>query len=441
MKELTKGYPAKVIILFALPLMLGNIFQQVYNISDSKIVSEFISPDALAAVGATAVISNMVINFINGLTQGFSILIARSFGEKNFRSLRMYVAGTIQLTLTVAVVLTLVGELLIREILQLLNTPAAIFEDACAYVQIIIAGVIFVTIYNMCANILRAVGDSKRPLICLIISIFINIGLDLVFICGFGVGIQGAAYATIIAQALSGVCCLGFIAWKYREIIPKRDEWKLSREQYMNLITVGSSMGMMGCIVNIGTVILQKAINDLGKEYVTAHTSGRRVFDIMMTMIFTIGISMTTYVSQNLGAGKGKRIRQGVRHALVMDSLITMVLILFCYTLGDDVVKWVASTTDETVVSSGILYIRVGVWFFFVLGPLFILRCTLQGLGRKIIPLVSSFLELTVKVSSATFLVPRIGYMGVALTEPISWIIMTIPLIFAYLLKRPANTE
>lgn len=441
MKDLTKGYPAKVIILFALPLMFGNIFQQLYNLTDSKIVSAYVSAAALGAVGATAVVSNTLVGFVNGLTQGFSILIARSFGEKNYRTLRQYVAGTIKLTAIVAVVLTVIGEVFIRKFLVLLNTPDDILDIATGYVRIIIAGIVFVSVYNMCANILRAVGDSKRPLICLVISIVVNVLLDLLFVLVFKLGINGAAYATIISQAVAGVACLWILLKKYKELLPTREEWSLSGRQYRDLISVGSSMGLMGCIVNIGTITLQGAINGLGTTYVTAHTAGRRVFDIMMILIFTFGISMTTYVSQNLGAGKYSRIRQGVRHAIIIDTIISTVLVIFAHTFGDNVVRFIASTDDATVLDAGVMYIQIGVRFFYVLGPLFILRCTLQGLGKKIVPLVSSGLELATKIIFALIIVPRLGYYGVALTEPISWIIMTIPLIVVYLLKRPRGED
>lgn len=441
MKDLTKGYPAKILALFALPLMLGNIFQQLYNMTDSKIVSEYVNTTALAAVGATAVISNTLIGFVNGMTQGFSILIARSFGEKNFKSLRQYVAGTIKLTAIVAITLTVFGEVFIKNILLTLKTPPDIFELATDYVRIIIAGIVCVSLYNVCANILRAVGDSTRPLICLLVSIAINVGLDLLFIIPLDMGIKGAAYATIIAQAISGIACMMFLLTKYKDILPKKDEWRLSQRQYGNLISSGASMGLMGCIVNLGTITLQSAINDLGTEYVTAHTAGRRVLDIMMVIIYTFGISMTTYVSQNLGAGKYARIRQGVRHAMIIDTALSVVLIIFTYTLGDEVVRWIASTDNKIILDAGILYNRVGVCFFFVLGPLFILRCTLQGLGQKIVPLVSSGLELVTKILFAFLIVPKLKYLGVSLTEPISWVIMTIPLIVVYILKRPRGDD
>lgn len=341
-------------------------------------------------------------------------------------------AGTIKLTLTMAVIFTILGELFIEKFLKLLNTPDDIMQNSIDYVRIIIAGICFISVYNMCANALRAVGDSTRPLICLIISIFLNIGMDLLFILVFDAGIKGAAYATIISQAISSVICLLVVFVKYKEIIPHGDDWKLSKIQYSNLITSGLSMGLMGCIVNIGTIILQSAINDLSTTYIIAHTAGRRVVDIMMIMINTIGVAMTTFVSQNLGAGKIDRIKTGVRHALIIDTIITLFLLIFDYTIGDDIVAWVASTSDSTILDSGIMYIRIAIWFFFVLGPLFILRCSLQGLGRKIVPLVSSGLELTTKVIFAKFMVPWLGYLGVALTEPVSWIIMVIPLIIIY---------
>lgn len=437
MKDLTKGYPAKVITLFAIPLILGSIFQQFYNITDSKIVSEYVSTMALAAVGATAVVSNTLTGFINGLTQGFAILIARSFGEKNFKALRQYVAGTIKLTAIAAVIFTIIGELFIRKFLVFLQTPGDILDTATGYVRIIIMGIIFVSLYNMCANVLRAVGDSTRPLICLIISIVVNLGLDILFVLGFKWGINGAAYATIISQAIAGFTCFVFIVTKYKEILPTKDEWTLNGGQYKNLITTGLSMGLMGCIVNIGTITLQSAINGLGTQYVTAQTAGRRVFDIMMVLIYTFGISLTTYTSQNLGAGQHARIRKGVLHAVIIDTIVTTLVIIFAYTLGDDVVRWIASTDDPVILDAGVMYIQVGVLFFYVLGPVFILRGVLQGLGQKIVPLVSSFLELIIKIVSAFIIVDRLGYFGVALTEPISWIIMIIPLLVVYIIKRP----
>ena len=437
MKDLTKGYPAKVIMMFAIPLMFGYIFQQFYNVADSKIVSTYVSTDALAAVGATAVVFNTIIGFVNGLTQGFTILVANSFGAKDMSRMRRFVAGTIVLTFSVAIVMTILGLVFIVPILEVLNTPAEIMADAVAYVRIILAGIVFTALYNMCANILRAVGDSKNPLYCLVVAVVANIGLDLLFVCGFSWGIEGAAYATIIAQALSGVLCGAIILIKFRDVLPKKEDWKLEPGQYPNLITTGLSMGMMGCIVNIGTIVLQGSINSLGTDIVAAHTASRRVFDVMTVTLYTVGIAMTTYASQNMGAGKPERVRQGVRHSNLIVTGITTALIVVCYLFGRPLLAWLVGSDNAEILDASVMYLKVSVWFFYVLGPLFVLRCTLQGMGRKIIPICSSIMELVVKILSAAFLVPALAYVGVAFTEPISWIVMIIPLIVAYVVKSP----
>ncbi len=432
MKDLTKGSPAKIIIMFTIPVMLGYILQQLYNMADGKIVSAYVSPKALAAVGATAVVSNTIIGFINGLTQGFAIPVANAFGAKDYKKLKKYVAGTFVLTFVSSVILTVLSLKFINNILTWLDTPGEIMPQAVAYVKIILAGIILTAVYNCSANLLRAVGDSKTSLYCLLVSVIVNIGLDLLFVCGFDWGIKGAAYATIIAQGLAGVLCASYMAIKYKEILPEKGDFVPEKEQYRTLISTGLSMGLMSCIVNVGTVVLQGAINKLGTNIVTAHTAARRVFDILSVMIFTFGISLTTFVSQNMGAGKYDRVKQGVRQTLAIVTAVTTVLIIVCYLFSKPVFMWLSSSDEPEIVDSAVMYAKISILFFYVLGPLFIFRYSLQGMGRKIIPIMSSVLEMLVKILSAGFLVPKLGYVGVAFTEPISWIVMTILLATAY---------
>lgn len=432
MKDLTKGHPAKIIIMFTIPIMMGYILQQLYNMADGKIVSAYVSPNALAAVGATAVVSNTIIGFINGLTQGFAIPVANAFGARDEAKLKKYVAGTFVLTAASSVILTILSLEFIGEILIWLDTPEDIMEQAMDYVKIILAGIILTAIYNCAANLLRAVGDSKTSLYCLFAAVIVNIGLDLLFVRGFGWGIKGAAYATIISQGLSGLLCAAYMVIKYREILPSGKDFKPNKEQYKTLISTGLSMGLMSCIVNVGTVVLQGAINKLGTNIVTAHTAARRVFDILSVMIFTFGIALTTYVSQNMGAHKYDRVKQGVRQTLGIVTVITTVLIIVCYLFSRPVFRWLASSSEPEIVDSAVMYAKISILFFYVLGPLFIYRYSLQGMGRKLIPIMSSVLEMLVKILSAGFLVPKLGYVGVAFTEPISWIIMTILLAVAY---------
>jgi len=366
MKDLTHGYPAKVIIIFTIPIMLSYILQQLYSLVDSKIVSEYVGPEALAAIGATVVVSNLIIGFVNGLTQGFAIPIANSFGAKDMERLRKNVAGTILLTFGVAAVLTVLSLLYIKDILIALGTPVEIRQDALDYVNIILTGIILTAIYNCSSNLLRAVGNSKVSLYCLLVSVVANIGLDFLFVKVLDQGIKGAAYATIIAQAMSATLCAGYLFVKYKEILPTRRDFVPYHGMYGNLITTGLSMGLMGCIVNVGTVVLQGAINDLGTNIMTAHTASRRVFDIICVMVYTYGIAMTTYVSQNMGAGKPERVRQGVRHANIIVTIISTVLIVLVYTCARPVFQWITSTTNPDIIDESVMYAKISVLFFFI---------------------------------------------------------------------------
>ena len=432
MKTLTKGNPAKVILSFAIPIMLGYIFQQLYAIADSKIVSNYVNSKALGAVGATTVVTNTIIGFINGLTQGFAIPVANCFGAGDTKKMRKYVGGSVILTGFTSVFLTVFAYIYIEDILRLLNTPEDIMKLAIEYVKVIILGIILTALYNICANMLRGVGDSTTPLICLIISVLLNIGLDLLFVKVMEYGVKGAAIATVIAQAVAAVFCFMCVILRFRNLLPQKGEWKVSAEMYKNLMTTGLSMGLMSCIVNIGTVVLQGAINSLGTAIVTAHTAARKIFDIFSVTIFSIGISMTTYSSQNMGAGKPERVKQGVNQATIMVSAITTVLIAVCFIFGRPVFEWLTSSKDSEIIDSAVMYTRISIVFYYVLGPLFILRCTLQGMGRKVIPVLTSALEMVLKILSSLLLVPALDYLGVSLTEPISWCFMTLVLVISY---------
>ncbi|MDE6024371.1 MAG: MATE family efflux transporter [Lachnospiraceae bacterium] len=438
MKELTSGKPWKIILMFAIPIMCGNIFQQLYNLADSKIVSTYISTNAFAAVGATSVISNTVIGFINGLTQGFAIPVANSYGARDYNKMRRFIAGSMILTTAIAILLTIAGQVFISDLLMGLDTPSDIMSDSLAYVKIILYGIILTAVYNLSANLLRAVGDSKTPLYCLIAAVIVNVLLDFVFIKFMQMGIQGAAYATVISQALAGGLCVIYIIKKFKIIIPEKKDWHLEKGQYPELITTGMSMGFMSCIVNIGSIVLQNAINKLGTVYVAAHTAARKLFDILTVSLYSVGLAMTTYVSQNMGAGKYARVIQGIRHAILIVTAETTVLITLCFAFGNGILRWITSTDDGTIISASVMYLRISILFFYVLGPLFVLRCSLQGMGHKIVPVSSSVLEMVVKILSANLIVPAFAYKGVAFTEPISWVLMTILLGVAYLIVKPA---
>ncbi|MBQ0042069.1 MAG: MATE family efflux transporter [Lachnospiraceae bacterium] len=443
MKDLTKGFPAKIIFIYTIPIILGNILQQIYNFTDSKIVSMYVSTDALAAVGNTSVISGLVIGFIIGLTQGYTILVARSFGAKNMGDVRRYVGGTFVLSSVFGIVMMALSIIFTRQILTVLNTPEEIMDISVSYLIIILAGSPFVIVYNACSNVLRAVGDSRRPLYFLILSLVVNIGLDILFVGPLNMGTDGAAYATIAAQFVCAVCCLIYMIIKTKELFPKdKDEWIPGKKECSKLLPLGFSMAMMSSIVNIGTVILQWAINSLGTVYVTAHIAARRIFTILMCCIYSFGFSITNYVSQNMGAGEFGRVRKGILHGNLIVTGITVVLCAICHAWGDELVVWIVSDPNAIdIIQPATDYIKIGVVFYYALGPLFILRCALQGMGLKTVPIITSILECLTKVVFAFGLVPSMGYFGIILTEPISWCIMTAVLTAAYLVTARKGIE
>lgn len=430
--DMTKGSPLRMIILFTIPIILGNIFQQLYNIGDAKVVSFYLDKNAFAAVGMTGVVSNMLIGLVNGFTQGFGILVANAFGAKDSRRLKRNIAGAAKLTAGITIVLLAVSLCFVKKVLVLLNTPPELMTPAVSYIRIIIIGLPFTALYNLSANVLRSIGDSKTPLYCLMASIVLNFGMDIVFVGIIHMGIEGAALATVVSQLICSVSCFTYGVRHFKEYMPGKEDFSITGYEYKGLFVMGLSMGLMGCIVNIGTIILQSAINGLGPDIVAAHTAGRRLLDILMTFIYTFGFTMTTYTSQNYGAGKKKRIREGVRIANLIVTAISIFLIIFTYLFARNIVSWIASSDMPIITDNATMYNLVGVCFFPALGPLFVLRCTLQGIGRKIVPICSSIMELLIKILSAYLLVSKIGYLGIALTEPISWVVMTSMLTVGY---------
>lgn len=434
MKDLTVGRPMKVIWFFAVPMILGQVFQQLYSFTDSAIVGNFVSPQALAAVGATSVISDTMIGFINSGTMGLAIPVAKYYGAKDYSGMRKCICASAIITLITSICITALGLVFLRPLLRLLDTPSNIMDMSEDYAFIIIAGIIFCSLYNLCANILRAVGDSKTPLIFLGIAVVLNIVLDLWFIRSFGMGVKGAAIATDIAQAVSGILCLTYILVKAKHLLPQKGEYRVDKADLSDLIQSALAMGFMSCIVNIGTVILQKSINGLGTDIVTAHTAARKVFSILSFMLYIVGNALTTFVSQNMGAGKYERVSKGIRSAIYINMILTTIIVIFGWLCGPSLIRLVAGTSSAAIIDPAVRYIRISVTCFYVLGPLFVLRCAMQGMGRKIVPVLSSSIEMVGKIVAVIILAPRLGYLGVTITEPITWACCTLMLTVIYLI-------
>lgn len=429
MKDLTKGNITKLILAFAVPLFIGYILQLTYSLIDTRIVGSYLGETALAAVGATSSLSNLIIGFLNGLTNGFAVIVAQRFGSGNQKELKKSVALSITLGLIVAAVLTLLSLVFLYPLLHGLNTPENIIDASAAYISVIFAGMIISMLYNVFAAILRAVGDSLTPLIFLAVSAILNIFGDLFFIRVLHAGIRGAAVATVLSQLIATIAC-GIYMWKKYAILrfSRRDiVWDLTMIRH--LFSSGLSMGFMSAFVSLGTVALQTAINKLGTDIIVAHTAARKISELFMLSFTVFGTTLATFCGQNLGAGKISRIRSAIKTGILLTFVWCLGAILLSYTVAPQMIHAVTGSTNTIVIENASLYLRVDTLFYFITAIICMLRNAMQGFGDHLTPIVSSSIELIGKVLIAAFLVPKLQYMGVILAEPIVWFFMVIPLI------------
>lgn len=430
MKDLTKGNTLKLILSFALPIALGNLFQLFYNLADTRIVGSCLGEQSLAAVGATNSLNSMVIGFLHGMTNGFSIIVSQYFGAKEKEKMSKAVATAFSLAVMVAAVLTIAGVLFLKPILYALNTPAELLDESYRYFRIILLGLLITVLYNICAALFRAIGDSVTPLIFLVISTIVNIGLDLLFVQVFHAGVEGASIATVLAQTLSFVCCLIYMIKKYPILHFGKKELRLSGKMVRKMLSIGMSMGFMNSLINIGSVALQGAINALNESYyIVAHTAARRITEIFMLPFSVFGSTMATFCGQNLGAKKPERIRKGLWQVIIITWVWCAIMVLLSYTVVPDLVQMITATKQQKVIDTAALYLRVDTLLYFIPAVICILRNSMQGIGDSVTPIVSSSMELICKVLVAFFLAPRWGYMAIVWSEPISWVIMVIPLL------------
>lgn len=430
--NMLEGSIAKALLAFTIPFLVSSVFQQLYNTADTIIVGRMLGESALAAIGSSSVLYETLLGFALGIGNGMSIVTARCFGAGEYNRMRQSVAGAIVVDTVVAVVLTVAAQLFCRPILVALHTPADILEDAQAYITTITLFLGVMLAYNLCAGMLKAVGDSVVPLVFLILSSILNIILDLLFIGVCHTGIRGAAIATVLAQSVSVVLCIGYICVKYKELLPGRAQFRPSIKLYTDLLGQGLSMGLMSSLVSTGTVVMQSSINHLGYLIIAGHTAAKKIRSIFMMPISTMGMALTTFVSQNRGADQGGRIRKAIRlsnlFGLGWAVLITVVLAA----AAPGIVKLVSGSAHEEVLHNGALYLQLEAPFFAILSVLFNTRYSLQGIGAKILPLASSLIELAGKILFALFWIPRLGYFGVIICEPVIWCLMALELVIAF---------
>lgn len=436
MKDLTQGKPLKVILLFAIPLFIGQLFQQFYSLVDTRIVGSVLGDDALASVGATTTLSDMLVGLLNGFTNGCAIIIATFYGAKDDKKMRKAMAGTILMGVAFSTCISALCLLFLNPILNLLNVSADLRPNASAYISILLAGLLTATLYNVCAAILRAIGDTVTPLIFLIISSGLNIGLDILFVKYIGMGVKGAALATVISQALSALLCFVYMRMCYPELKLCREDFKAGKEIYSKMLSTGSSMAFMVAFVNMGTLALQTSINTFDNNIIVAHTGARKATSIFMLPFSVMGNTLATYCGQNLGAGKYERIKKGIFQTLLLTFVWCFGVALTAFFAGGQIVHLITASTEKEVLDTAALYLRINTSLYCVPATICLFRNAMQGFGDNKTPVFSSSLELIGKVLIAFFLAPAIGYMGIIVAEPIVWCIMVIPLI-VNMLRNP----
>ena len=428
-KTLTEGTPWKQILLFSIPIFWGNIFQLLYSLVDTKIVGSTLGTEALAAVGSVSTLHTLMTGFLNGLTLGFSLITAMCFGADNMKRLKKSFAMTIGLGVLTTTVLVVALMFVLQPLLHLLNVPEEQFAMSYAYISVLIVGLFATVLYNLCANTLRAIGDSLTPLLFLILATVSNIGLDYLFILEFHMGVQGAAYATELAQLISVVLCFVRIFRKFPILHLQKSDFRPEKGLIVEMYKSGLSMGLMSCLVSIGTIMLQSAINTFGTTVIVAHTAARKVFEIMSLPMSVLGSAMATYCGQNYGAKRFDRIRQGIRASLLIAAIWSVAVFIICHTVEGALIRFVASTTDAEVIYWGSMYLKVDMSFIIVCGVIVILRNSMQGFGDRVIPVFSSCIELAGKIIFAFVFAPVFAYWGIIWAEPVVWIAMVIPLI------------
>lgn len=443
-KILTKGSPAKLILGFTLPLIAGNIFQQLYSLIDTLIVGRTIGINALAAVGCTGSIMFFLIGFVIGLTTGFSIITGQKFGAGDKEGIRQSTAACAILTIISTILLTAAGVLLAWPVLELMQTPPEIIDDAYRFIIIICWGIAATMLFNMLSNLIRALGDSRTPLLFLVLAAVLNVILELLFILEFSMGVAGAAWATVIAQAVSGILCIFYINKNMPLLRLQKKDWRVSKAILWQHIQVGLPMGFQASIIAIGAIILQVALNHLGPIAVAAYSAAQKIDMIAGMPMMSFGMAMAAYTAQNFGANKIDRIREGVKQCTIMSVGFSIVIGAINIFFGAELIGFFVGGNEPEVVRLAQIYLNITGVSYFILSLLFIYRYTLQGLGKSFVPTLAGIMELGMRTFAAIIMTKYFGFAGASLAGPLAWLGACLPLGIAYFvvmrkLSRPAS--
>lgn len=431
-KELTSGSPIKLITFFMLPIFLGNIFQQLYNLVDALIVGRIIGINALAAVGATSPIIFMIISFIFASTQGFTVITAQKFGAREYDLVKKSLAASIVLSAALTIIVTLISAPFSYQMLAFLRTPADIIHMADTYLFIMLVGIFATVFYNLSSNVIRALGDSKTPLYFLIFASILNVFLDIYFIVNLKMGIAGAGLATVLSQAISTILCLAFMFWKFPILRLKKEDWNISKDFYMEHLRVGIPMGFQMSVLSIGIIALQFVLNGFGSVAVAAFTTAMRVDQLFTQVYLALGATMAVFAAQNFGAKKLSRIKEGAKASILIAFITSIFSILVLTFFSGDLVALFMSEVDPEVVRLAEIYLHILMIFFFFLGVLLIFRNILQGMGSVMAPLASGIAELIARTVCAFIFGHYFGYAGICTATPAAWAAAALVLFIGY---------
>ena len=431
-KDLTQGNVAKLLLFFAFPTLLSNVFQQFYNLADTAIAGHILGDNALVAIGASSTINSLVLSFAWGLNGGFGIIIAQCFGAKDFKKLKKSVAISLSINVLFSLIVCIFSIFMSRPMLQALNTPAARLNEANSYISVILVFIIVPMLYNLEAVILRSLGDSKTPLYFLIFSSVLNIILDYVLIKFTHMGVKGAAVATVLAQLLSVILCFVVILKNFKIIRLKKNDFHFSASLFKNMMSAGMAMAVMNSIFSIGSIIMQGSINALGEDIIAAHLGSRKVAEMFMQPLVTIGTACSTFVGQNYGALKIGRIKASIKYSTIYSLIWSVFTFFILWFFGGQIARLVTGSASQVVFDNTQMYLRVNAPFYFVLGLLFTLRFSIQSVDRKMPPIISSSMELASKIAAAYLFIPLWGYLGACIAEPLSWTLGAIYLLFVF---------
>lgn len=433
-KNMTSGSPGKLIMAFAVPLMLGNIFQQFYTMVDTMVVGQVVGVKALAALGAADWLVWLVLGIAAGMTQGFSILVSQYYGAEEWEKLKKSVAHSYILTAVMAAGVLAVSQLTVHQVMIFLNTPENIIHISMTYLRIVFCGIPVIAAYNILAAILRAMGNSRSPLIAMIVAAVINVTLDILFVARFGWGVAGAAAATVIAQGFSAVYCF-VVLRKIQLLHLERRHFKLDFGMVCRLLRLGAPVAVQNVIISVGGLVVQYVVNGYGFLFVAGFTATNKLYGILELAAISYGYAITTYVGQNLGAGEVRRIRKGVTSGTLMAVLTSLVISVIMVTAGKNILSlFVAGEPDQVEQVLGIAYKYLFIMsvFLWVLYLLYVYRSAIQGLGNTVIPLASGIAEFVMRISVALFLPRMIGQNGIFYAEICAWSGAAILLVLSY---------